>query len=510
VTTPASSSMSESIGARLDRLRWSNNVHLGLLLAIGAGWLFDSLEVNLVGNVISPLSEHFHASTEQSSRIYWVWLIGILLGALVGGQLADRFGRRRLFVATLLWYCLFTLLTAVSPTLHVLYAFRFLTGLGVGAEYAIINAAIAEFMPARIRGKAAAAVMNFWPIGAIVAGFIAYIVLNVLALPNTVSWRYGFAIGGIVALVVLFFRRRLPESPRWLVAQGRLDEAQAIVERMEQATGVDKTAGQEYPDEPASPSFRAAASELIRRYPARLALGCALDLSEAFGYYGIFALLSVVVLKRVHYSDAEIPFFFILGNVGGLVGGVTMTIGFDRLGRRWTVGSYYALAGASVGLLALATSTGSKTWVLLAFMLSSAFATGAWTAAYPTFTELFPTHLRAAGVGTSVAVGRLGAAYGTLYLPSLAVRVGPTASYLIIVAFWALGVIAITVWTLRGGIEGARKPLTAVSFLRPSLAQQGRIGAESPTAFDNSTGATTAARTQPAGSRRHPRPGHRA
>lgn len=454
-----------SIGARLDRLRWSN-AHAGLLLAIGAGWLFDSLEVNLVGNVIGPLSQHFHATTSQSSQIYWVWLIGILFGALIGGQLADRFGRRRLFVGTLLWYCVFTLLTAVSPTLHVLYVFRLLTGLGVGAEYAIINAAIAEFMPARIRGKAAAAVMNFWPLGAIFSGLIAYIVLNVLTLPDTVSWRYGFAIGGIVALVVLLFRRRLPESPRWLASRGRLAEAEAIVARLEQAAGSRPPSGEQYPDEPASPGYRAAALELLRRYPARLALGCALDLSEAFGYYGIFALLSVVVLTKVHYTDGQIPFFFILGNVGALAGGIAMAAGFDRLGRRWTVGAYYALAGASVGLLALATSAGSKLFVLLAFMVSNAFATGAWTAAYPTFTELFPTHLRAAGVGTSVAVGRLGAAYGTLYLPSLAVRVGPTVSYLIIVAFWGLGVIAITMWSLRGGIDGARKPLAAVSYLR--------------------------------------------
>lgn len=458
-----------SIGARLDRLRWSNT-HLGLLLALGAGWMFDSLEVNLVGNVVNPLSQHFHATTSQASKIYWVWLIGILFGALIGGQLADRFGRRRLFVVTLLWYAVFTVLTALSPTLLVLYVFRLLTGLGVGAEYAIINAAIAEFMPARVRGKAAAAVMNFWPLGAIISGFIAYIVLNVMTLPDTVSWRYGFAIGGIVALIVLFFRRRIPESPRWLATHGRVAEAEAIVERLEKASGTGPPAGEEFPDEPAAATYRAAVAELIRRYPARLALGCALDLSEAFGYYGIFALLSVVVLTRVHYTDAQIPFFFILGNVGALAGGIVMTLGFDRLGRRRTVGLYYALAAASVGLLAVATNTGSKTWVLLAFMLSSALATGAWTSAYPTFTELFPTQLRAAGVGTSVAIGRLGAAYGTLYLPSLAVRVGPTASYLIIVAFWALGVIAIAVWTLRGGVDGARKPLTAVSYLRKPAA----------------------------------------
>ena len=145
----------QPIGSRLDVLRWSNQ-HMVLLLALGAGWLFDSLEVNLVGSVINPLSEHFHATTGQSSFIYWVWLIGILFGAMVGGRLADQFGRRRLFIATLLWYAAFTVLTGLSPTLQVLYVFRFLTGLGVGAEYAVINAAIMEFMPSRVRGKAGA------------------------------------------------------------------------------------------------------------------------------------------------------------------------------------------------------------------------------------------------------------------------------------------------------------------------------------------------------------------
>jgi MFS family permease len=455
----------ESIGARLDALRWSRT-HVGLLVALGMGWMFDSLEINLVGSVINPLSEHFHATTSEASRILWVWLIGILVGAMVGGRLSDQFGRRRLFVLTLLWYAAFTVLTALSPTLSVLYVFRFLTALGVGAEYAIINAAIMEFMPARVRGKAGAAVMNFWPVGAIASGLVAYLMLNTFALPNTVSWRYGFALGGILSLVVLYFRRRLPESPRWLVSQGRTQEAAAIVTRLERAAGFDPGApGTPLPAGQASLRLRDALGELFRRYPGRLALGCMLDLSEAFGYYGIFAVLSIVVLKRVHYSDAQIPFFFILGNLGALVGGVIMTAGFDRIGRRLTVGVYYTLAGTSVGLLALATDSGSKTWVLLAFMLSNAFATGAWTAAYPTFTELFPTHLRAAGVGFSVGVGRLGAAYGTLYLPSLAASLGAAPSYLLIMGFWGLGLLAIVVWSVRGGVEAAGKPLDAVSAL---------------------------------------------
>jgi hypothetical protein len=302
--------------------------------------------------------------------------------------------------------------------------------------------------------------MNFWPVGAIISGLIAFLMLNTLNLPTTVSWRYGFALGGVIALMVLFFRRKLPESPRWLVSRGRFAEAETIVSTMEKAAGMQgEIAPLSASGALRKPNVREAVGELLRRHPGRLALGCCLDLSEAFGFYGIFAILSIVVLKQVGYTDSEIPFFFVLGNVGALVGGVVMTIGFERLGRRLTVGTYYALAGASVGLLAIATNADSKIGTLLAFMVANAFATGAWTA----FTELFPTHLRAAGVGISVGVGRIGAAFGTLYLPGIAVGLGVTASYLLIAGFWAVGLIAIVIWTVTGGVEAARQPLESVS-----------------------------------------------
>ncbi len=458
-------SASAVLGARLDNLPW-HRVHTTVLLALGAGWMFDSLEVSLFGSAVGPMAAHFHASVFAQDAILAVWLTGILLGALLGGPLADRFGRRRLFVLTLLWYAVFTILTAFSPTLSFVYASRFLAALGVGAEYAIINAAIAELMPARVRGRVGAAVMNFWPAGAVLAGLLAYFLLNTLALPDAVSWRYLFAGGGLAALLVLFFRRRIPESPRWLAAQGRMGEAEKIVADLERRCGIAPTPAPAH-RAPSStvPAQRPVAvfSELIRRYPGRLALGATLDLSEAFGYYGIFALLSVVVLPAIHISNADVPFFYIVGNLGALVGGLAMATLLDRLGRYRTVGAAYLLAAVGVGLLAWATSTGSAAWVTVAFIAASAFATAAWTSAYPTFTELFPTHLRAAGVGTSVAIGRIGAIVGTLALPSVATWLGVAASYLLVVACWLLGAAAIGLFRRRGGAEAAGRSLEAIA-----------------------------------------------
>jgi MFS family permease len=458
------------LASRLDQLPW-NGLHTTIMIALGAGWLFDSLEVQLFGSAVGPLGAHFGASVFEQDAILAVWLTGILLGALTGGHLADRYGRRRLFVITLLWYAAFTMLTGASPTLGFVYVFRFLAALGVGAEYAIVNAAIAELMPARVRGKVAAVVMNFWAAGAVLAGLLAYLLLNTLALQDAVSWRYLFLIGGALALVVLYFRRRIPESPRWLVSQGRYAEAEAVVAELEKRSGLpahdDAAAGSAAPASaaPAAPAARlwSALGELMRHHRGRLALGSVLDLAEAFGYYGIFALLSVVVLKQVHIDNAQVPFFFIVGNVGALAGGLAMSLVVDRLGRHRTVAASYLLAAAGVGLLAWATASGSALWVTLAFIAASGFATAAWTSAYPTFTELFPTHLRGAGVGFSVAVGRIGAIVGTLALPDLATRIGATASYLLVVACWLAGVAAIAVFRLRGGIDAAMRPLESLN-----------------------------------------------
>nr|MDQ2877034.1 MFS transporter [Actinomycetota bacterium] len=253
-----------ALGARLDRLPWSGR-HTTILLALGAGWLFDSLEVQLFSSAIGPLGDHFHASLLARDAVLAVWLSGILLGAMAGGALTDRLGRRRMFVLTLLWYAGFTVLTGLSPNLGSVYALRFLAALGVGAEYAIVSAAIAEFMPARVRGRASVAVMNLWPAGAIIAALLAYLLLDTLALGSATSWRYLFILGGLLALIVLYFRRRIPESPRWLASRGRTAEAEQIVADLERACGTASPAQDSTPAQPAhvAPSARAALGELV-------------------------------------------------------------------------------------------------------------------------------------------------------------------------------------------------------------------------------------------------------
>lgn len=453
----ATHSLTTTVTRRLDRLHWSS-FHTLITAVLGVGWLLDAFEVNIVGSVLGVIQSVFHLNATQASWVVSIWLIGIMVGAFLFGYLADRFGRKRLFVATLLMYSFFTLLSAFSPSYLALMVFRFLTAIGVGAEYTAINSAISEFIPPQRRGSINGLVMNFWPIGAMLAALVNLFLINALA--PAFGWRVGFAVGAIAALFVVWMRRSLPESPRWLLTKGRVKEAEEVM------LDIEARAGQSHTDAIEATSVDGTAAqplalqmiELLRDYPARLALGCLLDLSEAFGYYGMFAFLALVVLPAVHIPATVIPWFYVLGNVGALLGGLSMLLVIDRLGRKITVPAFYTLAALTAVLLAPATATHSGLVVLLAFMVSNFFATGAWTSAYPTFSELFPTHLRSTGIGLSVGVGRMGAALAAPLLLWIAGQAGILAALVTLGLLWLVGAIAMVPWYFRG-VEGAGTPL---------------------------------------------------
>lgn len=443
---------------RLDLLHWSR-FHTMITAVLGIGWLLDAFEVNIVGSVLGVIQTVFHLDANQASWVVSIWLIGIMFGAFIFGYLADRFGRKRLFIATLLMYSICTLLTALSPNYYFLLVFRFLTAIGVGAEYTAINSAISEFIPPGSRGRVNALVMNFWPVGAMIAALVNLFFINLLAVE--LGWRVGFAVGAIAALFVVWMRRSLPESPRWLLTKGRRQEAEAVVGQIETLAGQTGNApvNAVAADSTSARPFFGQIVELVTRYPGRIALGCILDLSEAFGYYGMFAFLALVVLPAVHIPATQIPWFYFLGNVGALAGGLSMVLVIDKLGRKITVPAFYTLAALSTLLLAPATATHNGLVVLLTFMLANFFATGAWTSAYPTFSEIFPTHLRSTGIGLSVAVGRIGAAASAPLL--VAVAVGPTGipgALVTMALLWLVGAIAMIPWYFLG-VEGSGTPL---------------------------------------------------
>ncbi|HUZ46623.1 MAG TPA: MFS transporter [Terriglobia bacterium] len=456
---PSRSDTNTSIGERLDRLPWTR-LHTRITLALGVGWLLDSFEVNVIGNVIGILKKLWHVTDVQASALVTIWLLGIMVGALLFGYLADRFGRRKLFILTLFLYAGFTVISALSPGYYFFMVFRFLTAIGVGAEYSAINAAIGEIIPARFRGRANAAVMNFWPLGAILAALLSLYFINLL--PPSIGWRFAFGLGAIVALFTIWVRRILPESPRWLIERGRRTEALQVMQQFEQrGGGFELAAPPEDAAEVRAPGFFRQVSLLMRDHPWRLALGSLLDFSEAAGYYGIFAFLPLVVLPRVNITEDKVPWFFLIGNLGAVAGGALAAALLDKAGRKRTVTFFYILAALSMLGMGAATLHGKAGGVLATFVVANFCATGSWVSAYPTFSEIFPTHLRSTGIGFSVAFGRIGAAISPLLLVALAEKVSIMVSFEVLAAFWALGALVMIPWNLWGP-EGRGQALEAL------------------------------------------------
>jgi MFS family permease len=446
---------------RLDKTAW-NRVHTAITMALGIGWLLDAFEVTIVNNVISVFKDLWHLSNLQASWVLSIWFVGIMIGASGFGYLADRYGRKRLFLATLVLYGTFTFLTAFAWDYTSLMALRLVTAIGVGAEYAAINAAISEFIPARHRGKANATVMNFWSVGGILAALVTLLLIN--QLPASYGWRAAFGFGAVVAVTAAFARRYIPESPRWLLAQGDAQGASSVVDDIEHGRFAKSSVATSHaaPREGATRlGFWTQTRELAQQYPGRLALGCALDFSEAAGYYGLFAFLALFILPAVHVAPNFVPWFYLIGNVGAFMGGVTVAWLLDQAGRKITVPASYVLAALGVLLLAAATATHDWRWVLAAFTLANLFATGSWISAYPTFSEIYPTHLRSTGIGISVALGRVGAFIAPLLLTYVANAAGTIPALLILAFFWLIGAAAMVPWYFLG-VEGKGTPLEAM------------------------------------------------
>ena len=442
---------------RLDRTTF-RPIHRRIAGALGIGWALDAFEVQIIGSVIPSIAADFHLSKAQQIAVFVVWFAGIGIGAALFGYLADRIGRKRLFVATLLMYSVAAIATAASPSYGVFMFFRFLTGLGVGGEYSAVASAISEFMPARARGRTNAFVMNFWSLGGIVAGLVS--ILFVSTLLGSHGWRYALLFGALSAGYALYARRLVPESPRWLASQGRLAEANAVIE---QVTGMPRDRAEYLPEE-LNTSARAQLAELWREHRGRLLFGMALDFSEAAAYYGLFTFLSVFVLTKgvVDVPAGTVPYYYVIANVGALGGGLLVSWALDRAGRKPTVFLSYTAAAASTFLVAAAAATGSPGLTLIAFTIAVFFATTAWVSAYPTFTELFPTHLRATGVGASVAVGRVGAILGAVVLAQTASSFGMWSAFASLAGLWAIGAVAAGIWWVRG-IEARGMTLEAIA-----------------------------------------------
>src|SRR3954464_11061823 len=336
---PAPGAIRSTIPARIDRLPWSP-FHTRLVIALGVAWVLDGLEITVASAVTDKLTQPdtLALSSTQAGLIATVYLIGEVVGALVFGQMSDRLGRKKLFVITLAVYLAGSGLTALTlgngiGWIVFLYATRFISGMGIGGEYAAINSAIDELIPARYRGRVDIAVNGTYWAGAILGTLGTFIFLNVMS--PSVGWRLAFLLGPVLGLVIIFVRRPLPESPRWQVMHGRAEEAEQSINFIEHevehggrtlaAVGEDKC----IEIKPAENiGYVALARVLFREYPQRAIYGATLMITQSFLYNAIFFTYVLVLDNFYGVDSSKAPLFLIAFAVGNLTG--PLTIGQDR------------------------------------------------------------------------------------------------------------------------------------------------------------------------------------
>lgn len=312
-----------AIPARLDRLPWSR-FHWLVVFALGVTWILDGLEVTLVGS-LAPAIQNPKAlglSDGQIGLTGSAYIAGAVMGALVFGRLTDTFGRRRLFTITVAVYLLGTIATGFSWDFWSFVAFRFVTGMGIGGEYGAVNSAIQELIPARRRGFTDLAINGSFWVGAALGAMASLVVLDPDIIAPETGWRAAFVVGGLLALIVIWVRRYIPESPRWLMTHGQPDAAHTVVDGIE--AQVEAQHGKLPPAEMTSwrfsRSFRTGWGQvfamLLRRYPRRTVLGITLMATQAFCYNAIFFTYALILSRFYNISDSAIGWFILPFEIG--------------------------------------------------------------------------------------------------------------------------------------------------------------------------------------------------
>ena len=403
------------VPARLDRLPWSR-FHWMIVIGLGTVWILDGLEVTIVGSIASRLTEKGSGITLDASQIGTAaafYVGGACLGALFFGQLTDRLGRKKLFLATLALYIVATVATAFSFTAWYFYAARFFTGAGIGGEYAAINSAIDELIPARVRGRVDLMINGSYWLGAAGGALLAVPLLDTALFAADFGWRLAFGIGAALGIGILLVRRHVPESPRWLFIHGRGDEADEIVGEIEEEVREETGQELEEPEESITirPRERIRFGEIARTafstYPRRTALGLALFVGQAFLYNAVTFDLGTLLGEFFEVGSGTIPLYIAVFAISNFCGPLILGRFFDTVGRKPMVSATYLLSAAVTAVLGIFLLGGSLTtltfmaFIIVIFFIASAGA----SSAYLTVSEIFPMETRALSIAFFYAAG---------------------------------------------------------------------------------------------------------
>src|SRR3984893_7747763 len=461
-----------SIPFRLDRLPWSR---FPLLVVIGLGitWILDGLEVTIVGSLGPALqsAQTLHLSSANFGAIASFYVVGAVTGALVSGWITDRFGRRLVFYVTLIVYLTGVLLSALAWDFWSFAFFRMITGLGIGGEYAAVNSAIDELIPAKYRGRIDLIVNGSFWLGAAAGALASPILLDQNLLPVNVGWRLGFGIGGVLGFSILMLRRFVPESPRWLVTHCRGDEAEETVKRIE--ADVVKSTGRNLL--PAHGSLEVhprkvfglglILTAMLGRDRQRSILALTLMVAQSFLYNSVFFTFGLIISNFYHVPNEQVGLYLFPLAIGNFCGPLLLGSLFDTVGRKKMIAGTFAMSGVlllvtaymfGAGLLSAITQT--IAWCIIFF-----FASAAASSAYLTASEIFPLETRALAIacfyalGTAIGGSTSPLLFGWLIESGSAWRVSFGYAIAALLLLLAAGT------GLRFGVDAEGKPLQSIA-----------------------------------------------
>lgn len=416
-----------------------------LLLAAGAGWLFDAMDLLLVGSVVAAIGREWDLSKPVVGAIITANLFGMFLGAALSGVIADRFGRKAVFMWTILAYSLLTGLSAFAWSATALAVIRFFAGLGLGGELPVASTLVSEFAPAERRGRTVVLLESFWAYGTVLAALIGAVVV-----PLHEGWRIALLLGTLPALYVFVIRRAIPESPRWLIAHGRADEARKAA----LSAGI--------AEETPRASLHVSLAELFApAFARRTIMLWVLWIALVFSYYGIFTWLPSLLIAK-GFTLREALWLNLAIAVFQIPGYYAAAALVDRLGRKPTLvafltcaalGSFFFAGAALAPHPSVAEVVG---WgAVIAF-----FNLGAWGVTYTYTPEQYPTAIRAGGAGLAAGAGRLVGAFAPSVVPLLLARTGsPYAVFVVFAAVMLAGALVV----LALGEETRGRTLEAIS-----------------------------------------------
>jgi MFS family permease len=457
------------IPARLDRLPWGR-FHALVVAALGVTWILDGLEVTLAGSLAGALKESpsLHFSNADIGLAASAYLAGAVIGAIFFGWLTDRLGRKKLFFITLTVYLLATAATATSWNVASFALFRFLTGAGIGGEYAAINSTIQELIPARVRGWSDLVINGSFWVGAAMGALGSLVLLDPAVIDPEIGWRLAFLIGAALALVIFFMRFWLPESPRWLMTHGRAEEAHRVIAGIERhfanlppAHGLARVRLRARRSTP----LWEVARTLFQRYRRRTFVGLSLMAAQAFFYNAIFFTYALILTDFYHVPSDHIGWYLLPFAAGNFLGPVLIGRLFDTQGRRPMIAFTYIMSGlllAGTGWLfardLITAQTQTICWMTIFF-----FASAAASSAYLTVSETFPLEIRALAIAFFYAVGT---GVGGIIGPWLFGVLIDTGSRMSVFGGYLLGSVLMILSGLvawRWAVPAERKPLEAVA-----------------------------------------------